>query len=174
MSDPVTCAQLLTDGFDRIRQEVEEVLDGLSAEQLAYSPAPGANSIGWLVWHLTRVQDDHVAGVAGAEQVWTAEGYYDRFELPFDRAETGYGQRPEQAAAVRVPSARLLADYHRAVSDRSTRYLAGLTERDLAAVVDEAWDPPVTLAVRLVSVLSDDLQHVGQAAYLRGLSNPAA
>ncbi len=171
MTDSVTPAQLLTDGFDRIRQVVEEVVTGLSAEQLAYSPAPGTNSIGWLVWHLTRVQDDHVAEVAGTEQVWTADGFYDRFELPFDRSEIGYGQRPEQAAAVRIPSAELLADYHRAVFERSRQYLAGLTERELGRVVDEAWDPPVTLAVRLVSVLSDDLQHAGQAAYLKGLSN---
>jgi uncharacterized damage-inducible protein DinB len=171
MSDTVSPAQLLTDGFDRIRQEVEEVVAGLSAEQLTYAPAPGANSIGWLVWHLTRVQDDHIAEVAGTEQVWTADGFYDRFELPFDPSETGYGQRPEQVAAVRVPSAQMLADYHRAVFARSVVYVTGLTEQDLAAVVDEAWDPPVTLAVRLVSVLSDDLQHVGQAAYLRGLSN---
>jgi len=170
MSETVTSAQLLTDGFDRIRQEVEEVVTGLSAEQLAYSPAPGTNSIGWLVWHLTRVQDDHIAAVAGTEQVWTAAGFYDRFGLPFDSSATGYGQRAEQAAAVRVPSAELLADYHRAVFERSRQYLAGLTGPDLAAVVDESWDPPVTLAVRLVSVLSDDLQHVGQAAYLRGLS----
>jgi hypothetical protein len=36
-------------------------------------------------------------------------------------------------------------------------------------VVDASWDPPVTLGVRLVSVISDDLQHAGQAAYLRGM-----
>ncbi|HEV2886931.1 MAG TPA: DinB family protein [Jatrophihabitans sp.] len=169
MDNTVTVAQLLTDGFDRIRQEVEETLTGLSPEQLAYAPAPGSNSIGWLVWHLTRIQDDHVADVAGTEQVWTAGGWYDRFELPFDSSETGYGQGPEQAGAVRVPSAQLLLDYHQAVFERSRQYLAGLSEHDLARVVDESWDPPVTLGVRLVSVLSDDLQHVGQAAYLVGL-----
>jgi hypothetical protein len=130
---------------------------------------PGANSIGWLVWHLTRVQDDHVAELAGLEQAWTADGWYDRFALPFDSSATGYGQRPEQAAAVRVPSAGLLIDYHRAVFSRTRRYVAGLTGPDLARVVDESWDPPVTVGVRLVSVLSDDLQHAGQAAYLTGL-----
>ena len=169
MDNKVTVADLLVDGFDRIRQEVDQTLAGLSPQDLSFQPEPGANSIGWLVWHLTRVQDDHVAEVAATEQVWTAGGWFERFALPFDRSETGYGQRPEQAGAVQVPSAQLLIDYHRAVFERSRQYLAGLSESELARVVDDSWDPPVTLGVRLVSVLSDDLQHIGQAGYLRGL-----
>jgi uncharacterized damage-inducible protein DinB len=169
MDNTVTAAQLLVDGYDRIREEVLDTVTGLSPEQLAFAPAPGANSIGWLVWHLTRIQDDHIADVAGAEQVWTRDGWVERFGLPLDSSDTGYGHRPEQVSAVRVPSAQLLIDYHQAVFEQSRQYLAGLTESDLARVVDEAWDPPVTLAVRLVSVLSDDLQHVGQAGYLAGL-----
>lgn len=174
MDDKVTVAQLLVDGFDRIREVVEETVTGLSPEQLAFAPQPGSNSIGWLVWHLTRIQDDHVADVAGTEQVWTSGGWYDRFELPFDSSDTGYGHRAEQVSAVRVPSAELLLGYHRAVFDRSRQYLAGLSEVDLARVVDDSWDPPVTLAVRLVSVLSDDLQHAGQAGYLAGLLSRAS
>ncbi len=162
-------AVLLADGFDRIAELVESTLDGLTPQQLAYLPAPGANSIGWLVWHLTRIQDDHLAGVAGTEQAWTADGWHERFALPFDSSATGYGQRPDEVAAVQVPSAELLLDYHRAVHSRTRDFVAGLTGPDLARVVDASWDPPVTLGVRLVSVLSDDLQHVGQAAYLTGL-----
>ncbi|HST46213.1 mycothiol transferase [Jatrophihabitans sp.] len=168
MDDTDAVAGLLADGFDRIRQLVEDTVADLSPEQLAYAPAPGANPIGWLVWHLTRIQDDHVAGLAGREQAWTAEGWYERFALPFDSSATGYGQRPEQVAAVRVP-AELLLGYHRAVFSRTRDYVAGLAGPDLARVVDESWDPPVTVGVRLVSVLSDDLQHAGQAGYLTGL-----
>ena len=165
----MTVAQVLVDGFDRIRQVVRHTVTGLSPEQLAFAPAPGANSIGWLVWHLTRIQDDHVADVADTEQVWTSGGWFERFALPLRSADTGYGHRPEQVSAVRVPSAQLLIDYHQAVFEQSRQYLAGLSETDLARVVDESWDPPVTLGVRLVSVLSDDLQHAGQAGYLTGL-----
>ncbi|HEX8092962.1 MAG TPA: DinB family protein [Jatrophihabitans sp.] len=169
MENTVTVAQLLIDGFDRIRQIVVRTLTDLSPEQLAYAPAAGANTIGWLVWHLTRIQDDHLAEVAGTEQVWTAGGWFERFGLPLTPADTGFGHRSEQVGAVRVPSAQLLIDYHQAVFEQSRQYLAGLTESDLARVVDESWDPPVTLAVRLVSVLSDDLQHAGQAGYLTGV-----
>jgi uncharacterized damage-inducible protein DinB len=169
MQNTVSVAQLLVDGYDRTRQVVTHTVSDLLPEQLAYAPAPGANSIGWLVWHLTRVQDDHVADAAGTEQVWTSAGWFERFALPLDPADTGYGHRPEQVEAVRVPSAQLLIEYHEAVFERSRQYLAGLSEADLARVVDESWDPPVTLGVRLVSVLSDDLQHAGQAGYLTGL-----
>jgi uncharacterized damage-inducible protein DinB len=161
-------ADLLTDAFDRIRDEVHAAIDGLTDERIARQPTDGTNSIGWLVWHLLRIQDDHVADVAGAEQVWTAQGWADRFGLPFEPGETGYAHTSPDVANVRV-SAELLAGYNDAVHEQSATYLAGLSDSDLDRVVDERWDPPVTLGVRLVSVLSDDLQHVGQAAYVRGL-----
>jgi hypothetical protein len=162
----VTSAELLTDTFGRIRGVVRDAVDGLSEDQLAYRPGPGANSIAWLVWHLTRIQDDHIAEVAGTEQVWPK--WSDRFGLPFSVAETGYGHDSGAVEAVRVP-AELLIGYHDETCERTFEYLRGITDEDLARVVDRRWDPPVTLGVRLVSVVSDDLQHAGQAAFVRGL-----
>ncbi|HTZ43055.1 MAG TPA: DinB family protein [Jatrophihabitans sp.] len=169
MTDSMTVADVLTESFDRIRQLVTGTLTGLTAEQLAFQPKPGANSVGWLVWHLTRVQDDHLAEVAGTEQVWTAEGWHERLGLALPAGDTGFGHGPEQVAAVRVSDPRLLIGYHDGVHRRTAEFVGGLTEADLGRVVDERWDPPVTLGVRLVSVIGDDLQHVGQAAYLTGL-----
>jgi uncharacterized damage-inducible protein DinB len=162
-------ADLLADAFGRVRYEVHECVDSLSPDQLAYRPDGAANSIAWLVWHLTRIQDDHVAHVAGTEQVWMADGWADRFGLPFLPTATGYGHGSAEVAAVTVSSSEQLTAYHDAVYQRTLRYLPGLTDQDLDRVVDESWDPPVTLGVRLISVVSDDLQHVGSAAYLRGL-----
>jgi uncharacterized damage-inducible protein DinB len=160
---------LLLDGFDRIHQTLRRALEDLDADQLAARVAPDANTIGWLAWHLLRVQDDHVAEVAGSEQVWTAGGWSKRFGLPFDDSATGYGFGPEQVGQVRAESVDLLLGYADAVHERTAEYLRTLDDDDLDRVVDDSWDPPVTLGVRLVSVLSDDLQHVGQAAYARGL-----
>ncbi|MFH9870744.1 DinB family protein [Streptomyces lydicus] len=164
-----TSTDLLVDAFGRIREAVEEAVDGLDPDEIASRPAEESNSVGWLVWHLTRIQDDHVAGVAGTEQVWTADGWYERFGLPFAADDTGYGHSPEEVAAVRDLSAELLTDYHEAVHDATVQYLAGVEDKDYKRVVDRAWSPPVTLGVRLVSVIADDLQHAGQAAYVRGL-----
>ncbi|WP_036969020.1 mycothiol transferase [Promicromonospora kroppenstedtii] len=160
---------LLVDAFGRIRETVHGAVRGLDPDELAYRPDDGSNSVAWLVWHLTRVQDDHVADAAGTSQIWSDDGWDRRFGLPFPAEETGYRHDADQVAAVRVSSGDLLTGYHDAVHDRTVRYLDRLSADDLDRVVDTRWDPPVTLGVRLVSIVSDDLQHAGQASYVRGL-----
>lgn len=160
--------ELLIDGFDRVRENVRAAVDGLDEERLGYRPDAGANSIGWLVWHLSRVQDDHVADVAGGEQVWTVGGWVERFRLPYDVPATGFGQTSAEVAALQA-TPELLLGYQDAVHRACVDYLSTLGDDDYSRVVDERWDPPVTLGVRLVSVLDDAAQHAGQAAYVRGL-----
>lgn len=162
-------SELLAESFDRLPALVREAAEGLSREQLAWRPAPDANSIGWLLWHLTRVQDHHLAELLGVDQVYVTRDVQADFGLPPDPHDTGYGHTGEQVAAVRPAGSEVLIDYFDAVAARTRRYLAGLTPADLDTVVDRRWDPPVTLGVRLVSVVNDSDQHVGQAAYVRGL-----
>jgi hypothetical protein len=165
----MTSAELLVDAFGRIGGAVHRVVDGLTPEQLTFQVDPEANSIAWLVWHLTRIQDDHLAGVAEAEQAWTAQGWVERFGLPFDPRDTGYGHRADEVAAVHVDSGELLVGYYDAVHEQTLRYVERLSDAALGRIVDRSWDPPVTLGVRLVSVIADDLQHAGQAAFVRGI-----
>lgn len=169
MSD--AARDLLVDAFTRVRDLVVELTDGLTEDAAAFRPAPEANPVGWLLWHLTRIQDDHVAGLAAVPQAWT--GWRERFGLPFSDWATGYGQDAGEVGAVRV-SGELLAAYHADVHRLTLDYLAGIDEGELARVVDPECDPPVTAAVRLVSVLGDTLQHLGQAAYVRGLAGSPA
>lgn len=156
---------LLTDAFDRVAEEVPRVVSGLTPAQLSWYPGPFANSIGWIVWHLSRVEDDHLAGVADSEQVWVE--WFDRFGAPYDSRDIGYGQSPDQAHRLEVGE-ELLTGYYAAVHARTVEILAGLDDPHLDRIVDPRWDPPVTAAVRIVSVLNDVTQHVGQA-YVRGL-----
>lgn len=171
-SDPVR--KLLVDAFERVNGLVEELTDGLTPELAGWRADDEANPIAWLLWHVSRVQDDHVAGLAGEEQVWP--GWRERFGLPFEPAVIGYGQTPAEAAEVRVPG-ELLAGYHAEVHQLTLRYLERVDAREGAAelgrVVDDAWKPPVTASVGLVSVVSDTLQHLGQAAYVKGLATRA-
>jgi uncharacterized damage-inducible protein DinB len=162
----VTSAEVLTDAFGRVRETVHEVVEGMSAAQLTARLDQDANSIAWLCWHLARVQDDHLADAFGVEQVWP--GFMDRFGLPFGPGATGYGDSSAHVALVRV-SADLLTGYHDAVHEQTVALVSGITDADLSRVVDEGWDPPVTLGVRLISVISDGLQHAGQAAFIRGI-----
>ncbi|MEV0411191.1 DinB family protein [Streptomyces sp. NPDC050448] len=160
--------EVLADAYGRIREVVHDAVEGLSAEELNARIDPKANSITWLVWHLTRVQDDHLADASGLEQVWTAQDWFTRFALPLPVAATGFGHTAQQVGKVVVESGELLLGYFDAVHEQSTGFIRGLAAADLNRVVDERWDPPVTLGVRLVSVVADDLQHAGQAAYVRG------
>jgi uncharacterized damage-inducible protein DinB len=161
-------AEVLSDALGRVREDVPSVVGDLDLDELTWRPDERSNSIAWLVWHLTRVEDDHVAEVAGTEQVWTSAGWYERFGLPFGPEVHGFGHSADEVARVRVEG-DLLAGYHEATAARAIEYVSGLSPADLDRVVDERWDPPVTLGVRLVSVVNDATQHLGQAAYVRGL-----
>jgi hypothetical protein len=162
-------AALLLELYGRIPPLARRAVDGLDAGQLAAAPAPGANTIGWLVWHLTRVQDHHVAELLDTDQLWAGGDRSRRFGLTPDPANTGYGHTADDVAAVRPDGPGALLDYLDAVDDRTQTMLAGLVPADLDRIVDRRWDPPVTLGVRLVSIADDSLQHAGQAAYVRGL-----
>ena len=167
----MTSADLIVDAFGRIRETVSDTIYGLTPTQLAYRVEDDANPIAWLVWHLTRIQDDHVAGAFGVPQVWQTGGWAARFGLHAGSMETGYGHNKLEVAAVAdaVSSSGVLADYHEATYEQNVKLVSGITDADLDRVVDTSWRPPVTLGVRLVSVINDAMQHAGQAAYVRGI-----
>ncbi|MBG6213882.1 putative damage-inducible protein DinB [Cryobacterium sp. CAN_C3] len=168
----MTSIALLIEAFECIEGAVHGFLTGTSADALTFRADADANTIAWLVWHLTRVQDDHVAELAGNEQTWTRNGWEQRFGLPFEASATGYGQSTADIAAVRV-DAEQLGGYYDDVHADTIAYLETLTDGDLDEVIDRRWTSPVTRGVRLVSVISDDLQHAGQAAFIRGIAERA-
>ncbi|MDX3003265.1 DUF664 domain-containing protein [Kribbella solani] len=161
-------SELLIDAHSRIKEVVHAVAAGLDDKMLATRPGPSANSIAWLVWHLTRVQDDHLADAGGYEQVYTADGWHEQLGLPLDAADTGYAHTPDQVELVKL-NADQLVGYYDAVHARTVGFLRLMSDDDLDRIVDRRWDPPVTLGVRLVSVIDDCAQHAGQAAYVKGL-----
>lgn len=162
-------ADLLLDLYGRVREHVDGILDGLSVEDLSWRPEAGANPIGWLVWHLTRVEDGHIGELLEADQLWVSGDWGPRFGVTSDPGNHGWGHTAEQVAAIRPESVDALREYHAVVAERTDAYLRTVTEADLGTIVDRRWDPPVTLGVRLVSIADDEIQHAGQAAYLKGL-----
>jgi hypothetical protein len=167
---------LLMDAFGRIEEAFAEVATGLDPATLRLRPEGTAggdagrrgNSIAWLLWHVSRGQDAQVAGLAGTGQVWH-EGWHDTFGLPIDPGDTGYGHTSEQVDALGEARLEDLVGYHADVHRRTTAYLERVDAEELDRVIDTRWDPPVTVGVRLVSIEGDCLQHLGQAAYVKGL-----
>ncbi len=161
--------ELLTDLFERVAEHIDEAVSGLDVEALHTAPEPGSNPITWLVWHLTRVQDHHVAEIIGEEQIWMSGNWAPRFGVEPDPDNTGYGHSWDDVLTIRVESAAVLIEYYEAVAAKTRELLERTTPTDLDRVVDKRWNPPVTLGVRLVSIVDDDIQHAAQATYVRGL-----
>lgn len=168
MNEPTAAQRILLDSFSRVSEVVHDSVAGIDDEHLVARLSSTSNTIAWLIWHLTRVQDDHIAGLAGTDQTWITGGWEQRFGLPFEAGAVGYGQTSDEVAAVQA-SATDLIGYFDAVHDATTAYIAGVADGDLQRIIDRNYDPPVTVEVRLVSVISDCLQHAGQAAFARGV-----
>jgi len=166
----VDVAAVYLELYGRIPPLVEQTIAGLDVDTLCVRVTPDANPIGWLIWHLTRLQDHHLSELLETDQIYLdGSGWPGRFSSPADPNDIGYGHTSEEVARVRPESGEALVEYHGVVDARTRRFLATLTPDALARIVDHSWDPPVTLGVRLVSVAEDSLQHLGQAAYVRGL-----
>ena len=161
---------LLSDGYGRVQGFLEQILNGLSKDDLDWQPRQDCNSIGWLTWHLTRQQDAQIASLMGDDQLWISDEWYAKFNRTADPQDVGFGQTPEQVAEFKSPDIQILLDYHRAVLERSKRYFLSLSKTDLDRELNEPWFQPLpTIGVRLISILNDAVVHAGQAAYVRGL-----
>lgn len=149
--------------------------DRLDPAELNAHPGGHNNSPAWLLWHTGRGIDVQVADLAGHEQTWTAAGFREQFALDLAEPDMGYGHSSAQARAVMLAetaeSKQLLRDYLVAVTGQAKDYVRELSEADLAEVIDDSWDPPVTRGVRLVSIFGDALQHLGQVAYVTGMTD---
>jgi hypothetical protein len=161
--------ELLIEAFDRLPELISGAVDGLTPAELHWAPARGANTIGWLVWHLTRIQDSHIAELLDEPQVWVTGKWAGRFDREPEPDDTGYGYSAADVTAIRPDGADALTGYYQATARQTHKLLDDVTKNRLDRIVDDNWDPPVTLGARLVSVLGDDMQHVGQAAYVRGM-----
>jgi hypothetical protein len=164
----MTPADMLQDAFGRLPDLVHAAVDGLTDDDLSFRLDADANSVAWLVWHLARVQDDHVAAAFGSKELWETDDWREQFALTDDVTGIGYGHTSAQVGAVQA-SAEVLTGYYDAVNARTMQLVSTVTAEALDRVVDRRWDPPVTIGVRLVSVLQDVLQHAGQAAFVRGV-----
>lgn len=162
-------ADFAADALSNMSDRLITGLDGLSVEQQCYRPDPDANTIAWLAWHMTRVQDHHIADLEGGNQLWIDDGWDKEMGMSSDLDDHGYGHSSEQVGALVPPNPTVLAEYQAAVAKRTDTYVRGLTEEQFDEIIDRAWDPPVTRGVRITSVVNETAQHVGQVSYLRGL-----
>lgn len=176
-SDAETSAvTLLRDGFGRVREGLELLLESAEPRMLRFRASKNSNSVAWLTWHLTRIEDDHFTHMARAlgnestlEQCWISLDWVGRFNLPYRRLDTGFGHSSDQVADFGVYDGEYLLGYHRDVHEQAMGILATLREEDFSTIIDRRWNPPVTAGVRLISILAETTKHLGQAEFLQGI-----
>ena len=161
---------LMTDGFSRVPEFLENVLKGLNQEDLDWMPRADSNSIGWLIWHLTRQQDAQIAYLMGKEQLWTEDGWHARFNRDANLKDIGFGHTPEQVAAFQSPDIPTFLGYLRATVERTIQFLSDLSEEDLDRELNEPqYNPLPKVGVRLISILDDSVQSRACLRSARGM-----
>ncbi len=170
MDDLEHTRALLAEACTRIHDQVGSITDGIDGKILSFRIDVDANTVAWLIWHLTRAEDAQVASLADQDQAWHADGWADRFALSLDADDTGYGATTAQVGALDDVTIDLLTGYYESTHTRTRAYVDGLTGGELDRVIDDSYDPPVTVGARLVSIIEDCLAHAGQAAYVRGVA----
>lgn len=165
--------ELTLDALGRVHELIPAVLDGLSLEDISWRPDPEANSIGWLLWHLIRVEDGIIAGLAGSAQVWVEDGWHERFGLPYPADAAGFGMTSDDVGHFQIADPALLTQYAARVAERSTEVVSRLSPADFDTVIDTSYTPAVTMGARLVSLIVETSQHIGQVGYLKGLRERA-
>jgi len=159
--------QLIISIFERMSQIMEKSLQRLTLDDVNQQPSRDTNSMGWLAWHLTRCYDEAMANLLGEEQLWIKGKWHAKFNRPADPQDLGFGHSPEDLSAFKSPEVQILLGYYRAVLELMRHYITNLSESDLDQKLDHPRFP--TVAARLVGVVNDSYQHIGQIAYVRGL-----
>ena len=163
----MTINEFITDALEKENGFLMDALDGLTSEELAWQPAPDANSIGWILWHMVRVEDMWIQFFAQFQtELWETEGWHEKFGLP--TRDNGFGHTAEQVNNFPGVDLEQFLQYRAAVRASTLAYLDTLNPDDMATVPRER-RPEMSLGAMFRQIIGEMYQHVGHIAYLRGL-----
>ena len=160
-------AEFYLETVGRADVTLKRAMEGLTDAELRQQVAgPQSNPIGWLVWHLTRTRDSIVANFSGTKTLWETEW---AAKLGMDANPPQY--KPEDVHTFDPKSVDLLMGFFGAVEKHTADIVGKLNDADLERMVQPMVQgrPPASVAARLGVILNDNIQHIGQVAYLRGM-----
>ncbi|WP_163654843.1 DinB family protein [Listeria sp. PSOL-1] len=161
--------QLSIDTLARAKERFEESLNQMSVAESNTMPAPLIKSVTWLIWHTARELDYQISDLNKSQPLWLSQGWKEKFGLDLPDDTEDWHHTPQEAAKVIVSDKAILLDYLNASIDFTTSFLNTLEEESLDEIIDANWDPVVTRATRIVSIIDDAVMHSGQAVYTRRL-----
>ena len=163
----MTLNEFITDALEKENGFLLDALDGLTSDELAWQPAPDANSIGWILWHMVRVEDMWIHFFAQFQtELWETEGWHEKFGLP--TRDNGFGHTAEQVNNFPSIDLAQFLEYRASVRASTLVYLNTLSPDDMETVPRER-RPEMSLGAMFRQIIGEMYQHVGHIAYLRGL-----
>ena len=163
----MTLNEFIVDALDKENGFLLDALEGLGPDELAWQPAANANSIGWILWHMVRVEDMWIQFFAQFQtELWETEGWHEKFGLP--TRDNGFGHTAEQVNNFPGVDLAEFLRYRASVRQATLDYLDTLTPKDMEHVPRER-RPEMSLGAMFRQIIGEMYQHVGHIAYLRGL-----
>jgi hypothetical protein len=172
----MTLNQFIEDSLDQEQKLLAEVVSDLTSEELAWRPGPEANPMGWILWHMLRVEDMWVQFFAQRQlELWEREGWHERFGLP--TRDNGFGHTTEQVAGFPALDLTTLLQYGEAVRAGTLEYLSSLGREAFQAMPradrPDVWWHALSVGAMFYQIIGELYQHLGQLAYLKGLQRGA-
>lgn len=163
----MTLNEFIEDALNKEHDFLMEAAKDLTPEELAWRPGPEANPIGWILWHMLRVEDMWVQFFAQHQpELWERDGWHQKFGLP--TRDNGFGHTAEQVANFPALDRDELLSYGGAVRSGTLEYLRGLTPQEFDAIPRER-RPDMSVALMFRQIIGELFQHQGHIAYIKGL-----
>ena len=163
----MTLNEFIEDAFDKEHGFLMEAVQDLTPDELAWRAGPEANPMGWILWHMIRVEDMWFQFfIQRPLEIWERAGWHEKFGLP-TRAN-GFDHTLEQVTSFPNLDLAELLSYGEAVRAGTLSYLKGLTPEDFAAVPREP-RPEMSVGAVFRQVIGELYQHQGHISYLKGL-----
>ncbi len=139
----------------------------LTPPEMLWRPGPQANPIGWILWHVTRVEDFWIQFFIQQKlELWEREGWHQKFNLP--TRDNGFGHTPEQVAQFPALDLKELLANGDAVRQGTVEYLHTLSPDQFESVPRQR-RPEMTVGAVFLQITGEFYQHLGHIAYLKGL-----
>lgn len=157
----------ISDCLEQVRIRLLGTCEGMNQEEVLWRPEPYANNIGFVLWHVTRAEDNLVMRLENGHALWVTGGWHEKFGQPVNAPDPGdrMGLR-----ALAIPGLPVLLGYSQAVGEQTRRLLGELTVDRLDQPIGPS-QPGQTVTANLRHLITHRNNHHGQMDYIRGLQN---
>ena len=156
--------------MNQVHERFLATLRDLGEDALTWRPAPHANAILEIVWHVARADDRLGRRTSGlGPEVWSSQHWHRRFDLSDGSDPDGdYQFLRGRGPIPRLPT---IVEYLNAVHSDTLQRLARLDPADLDRVPDPG-RPQWTVAACFRHMITHKNNHHGQVDFIRGLREP--